>query len=145
MRTYLVTFPDTATANTFLQRLQHHGAHCTWVAVDPNPTQENERQFTDEKSWDTLKGTVHQLINDEEAPDPGNPVWPTLPFEQWNIYQKQILITMAVTRWGYLGPSGPDPARVLDDYRHRRLPFQVTDPPAEDREFQYQTQENASC
>ena len=52
---------------------------------------------------------------------------------------------MAVTRWGYLGPSGPDPARVLDDYRNRRLPFQVTDPPAEDREFQYQTQENASC
>ena len=124
MRTYLVTFPDLATTDTFLQRLRNHGAHTSWVAVDPEPTQENERQLTDDKCWDTLQQTVHDIINDQYAPASGEPVWPTRPFDRWNLYQKRTLITMAVTRWKYLGPSGPDPNLVLEDYRNRRLPFQ---------------------
>ena len=135
MRTYLVTFPDISTADTFLQRLRNHGAPSTWIAVDPDPgaTNENEHRFTDEKSWDELKDTVAWIINDQlpadQLPaDTDQPAWPTVPFDKWSIHHKRILITMAVRRWGYLGPNGPDPARIMQDYENQRLPFQAWTP-----------------
>lgn len=133
MRTYLVTFPDASTADTFLQRLHYHGARCTWVAVEPDPRDTLRRHFTDEKAWDTLKDTVHQALTVAQGvgPDATLP-WPTSPFDQWTSFHKKILITMAVTRWDYLSPTGLNTAKLLQDYRDRRLPFQPLDDPSKD-------------
>ena len=120
MSQFIVDFPDQETQDQILNMAHQQKVHTKWIIVDPNTEYLHEFQFAEEAIWYSLSEAITITINDEPE---GQAKWPTLPFKEWPVQDRRTLITLAVTRWNYLGPNGADSESVIRDYRQGMIPY----------------------
>ena len=120
LRQYLIEVPDDK--HYMVRDLIGQGVHVRWVAVQPGSVFDDyDWLFTDESCWPAVIWSVSDIVN--EYMHDGEKVWPTKPFEEWNIAEKRQLIDTLVKRCSYLGPTGPSHDNIIQMYETGQFPY----------------------
>lgn len=111
---YLVTLPPEQSPERLTEALRPLEATAQWIAVDPNQLYDHEFTFTTEAIFDRLAIAINETLQDLDlklVPD----------LSRLSREQIRRIVELAVTRWGYLGPSGIEVESIAADWRNGRI------------------------
>ena len=114
MAQYLIEIPDDTPEEALRQAVARMTDYVQWVATSPLEVYDNEWMFTNDQSWEQISKSVQEAMTDITQ---DGAQWPPYPYAEWSIEQRRLLVRMAVSRWGHLGPNGADSSRLERDYR----------------------------